>query len=182
MSCCERDPAAAAAALREALGLWQGDPLADLAYEGFAQPEIRRLEEARRSAFEARVDADLALGRHAEIVPELEAALAAEPLRERLHAQLMLALYRSGRQSDALEAYRRAHRRLVEDVGVEPGPDLRALTPRSSPTTRRCGRARRRSCRRSSRAARRCLPGANRSWRCCGTGSPPPAPGAAGSL
>ncbi len=122
-----RDPGAAEEALREALALWRGEPLADLAYESFAQPEIARLEEARLAAFEARVDASLALGRHAEAVAELEAAVAAEPLRERLHGQLMLALYRCGRQSDALAAYRRARTVLVGRIGVEPGPELRAL-------------------------------------------------------
>ena len=121
------DPAAAAAALREALALWRGDALADLAYEAFAQPEIARLEEARHAAFEACVDAELELGHHAELVPELEAAVAAEPLREHRHGQLMLALYRSGRQADALEAFRRARAHLIREVGVEPGPELRRL-------------------------------------------------------
>jgi WD40 repeat protein/DNA-binding SARP family transcriptional activator len=123
----EADPERAAEALREALALWRGPPLSDLAYEPFAQTEIARLEERRWAAFEARVEAELALGRHADLVPELEAAVAEQPLRERLHGQLMLALYRSGRQADALEAYRRARTTLVEEVGVEPGAELRAL-------------------------------------------------------
>ncbi|HEY1274719.1 MAG TPA: BTAD domain-containing putative transcriptional regulator [Thermoleophilaceae bacterium] len=123
----ETDPQGAAEALREALALWRGRPLSDLSYERFAQAEIARLEERRLVAFEARVDAELALGHHADLVSELEAAVAEEPLRERPHEQLMLALYRSGRQADALEAYRRARRTLVEEVGVEPGARLRAL-------------------------------------------------------
>jgi DNA-binding SARP family transcriptional activator/WD40 repeat protein len=120
------DPEGAAAALREALSLWRGPALADLAYEPFAQTEIARLEERRLAAFEEWVDAELALARHADLVPELEAALAQHPLRERLHAQLMLALYRCGRQAEALEAFMRARATLVEEVGVEPGPELRA--------------------------------------------------------
>ena len=123
----ETDADAAAELLREALAMWRGPPLADLAYESFVQPEIARLEERRWAAFEARVDADLALGRHAEVVGDLEAAVAEEPMRERLRAQLMLALYRSGRQAEALDAYRAARRTLVDEVGVEPGEDLRAL-------------------------------------------------------
>jgi DNA-binding SARP family transcriptional activator/WD40 repeat protein len=123
----EADPASAAETLREALGLWRGPPLADLAFESFAQTEIARLEERRWAAFEAWVEAELALGRHAELVAELEAAVAAQPLREQLHGQLMLALYRSGRQAEALAAYRRARTTLVEEIGVEPHAELRAL-------------------------------------------------------
>jgi WD40 repeat protein/DNA-binding SARP family transcriptional activator len=122
----ERDPGGAAAALRDALALWRGPALSDLAYESFAQSEIARLEEGRLAAFEERVDAELALGRHADLVPELEAAVARHPLRERLHGQLMLALYRCGRQAEALQVYMRARETLVEEIGVEPGPDLRA--------------------------------------------------------
>ena len=114
----------AAALLREALSLWRGEALAELAYETFAQPEIARLEELRLVAFERRVDADLALGRHAELVPELESAVAQHPLRERLRAQLMLALYGSGRQADALESYQEARRALVDGLGIEPGRAL----------------------------------------------------------
>jgi DNA-binding SARP family transcriptional activator/WD40 repeat protein len=121
------DAASAAARLREALGLWRGPPLADFRYEAFAQGEIARLEEARLAALEDRIDADLALGRHGEVIAELEALVHAHPLRERLWAQLMIALYRAGRQSDALLAFRRARGRLAAEVGVEPGPELRAL-------------------------------------------------------
>jgi DNA-binding SARP family transcriptional activator len=117
----------AAALLREALALWRGDALAELAYESFAQPEIARLEELRLAAFERRVEADLALGRHAELVPELESAVARHPLRERLRAHLMLALYRSGRQADALEAYQDARRALVDGLGIEPSRALLEL-------------------------------------------------------
>jgi WD40 repeat protein/DNA-binding SARP family transcriptional activator len=123
----ETDPDGAAARFREALDLWRGPPLADLSYEPFAQAEIARLEERRWAAFEARVEAELALGRHADLVSELEAAVAEQPLREHLHGQLMLALYRCGRQAEALEAYRRARTTLVEEVGVELGAELRAL-------------------------------------------------------
>ena len=92
--------------LRAALALWRGPPLADLASEPFAQGEIARLEELHLAALEERIEADLALGRHDQLVPELEALVRANPLRERLRAQLMLALYRSGRQAEALETYR----------------------------------------------------------------------------
>ena len=107
---------------REALVLWRGAPLADVADEPFAGGEIRRLEELRLRAIELAVDSDLAGGRHREVVGEIEAAAAEEPLRERLHAQRMLALYRSGRQADALEAYRDFRGTLVEAIGAEPGP------------------------------------------------------------
>jgi YVTN family beta-propeller protein len=120
-------PADAAARLREALALWRGPALADVAYEAFAQGEIARLEERRTVALERRIDADLALGRHADLVAELEALVAQQPLRERLHAQLMIAFYRCGRQADALEAYQRARRALLDELGVEPGPTLRDL-------------------------------------------------------
>ena len=122
----EFDPNAAAAALGEALALWRGPALSDLAYEQFAQTEIARLEERRLATFEERVEAELALGRHAGLVADIEAALAQHPLRERLHGQLMLALYRSGRQAEALEVYLRARDKLVEESGLEPGPGLRA--------------------------------------------------------
>ena len=121
------DPTAAEGALREALALWRGPALADFLYEPFAQTEIARLEELRTVALEERIDADLALGRHAELVSELEALVAAQPLRERPRAQLMLALYRSGRQADALAAYRAARETLVEELGIDPGPELREL-------------------------------------------------------
>jgi DNA-binding SARP family transcriptional activator len=112
---------------REALALWRGAPLADVADEPFAAAEIRRLEELRLTAIELAIDGDLAAGRHREVVGELEALVAQEPLRERLHAQRMLALYRCGRQAEALDAYRQARRALVEAIGVEPGPELRRM-------------------------------------------------------
>ncbi len=117
----------AAAQLREALAEWRGPALADLAAMPFAAGEIERLEEERLVALEARVDADLALGRHAELVGELRGVVAANPWRERLHGQLMLALYRTGRQADALDAYAAARTALVEELGIEPGPELRDL-------------------------------------------------------
>jgi DNA-binding SARP family transcriptional activator len=120
-------PGSAAAALEDALSLWRGSPLADLAYEPFAQPEIARLEELRLAAIEALIEAKLALGRHAEIVGELETLVAAHPYRERLHAQRMLALYRCDRQAEALQAYQDARRKLVEELGIEPGERLRHL-------------------------------------------------------
>jgi len=112
---------------REALALWRGPPLDDVVDEPFAAPEIRRLEELRMAAVELAIERDLEAGRHREVVPELEALVLAEPLRERLHAQRMLALYRSGRQSAALDAYRHARTALVEQIGVEPGAALRRL-------------------------------------------------------
>ncbi len=123
-----RDEAAGARAkLDDALALWRGGALADLAYEPFAQVEIARLDELRLAALEDRIDADLALGRHAEVVGELEARIAERPLRERLRRQLMLALYRSGRQAEALEAYRETRRVLVEELGIEPSRWLQEL-------------------------------------------------------
>src|SRR5215216_6678295 len=121
------DPERAAGKLRAALDLWRGPPLADLAYEPFAQAEIARLEELRLEAVEARVDADLAMGRHAGLAGELEALLAEHPLRERLWGQLMLALYRSSRQAEALEAYRGARRVLSDGLGIEPSAELKRL-------------------------------------------------------
>jgi DNA-binding SARP family transcriptional activator len=118
---------AAAGLLREALALWRGPALADFVYEPFAQSEIARLEELRRAALEARIDADLAVEDHVELVGELEALIAEHPLRERLRAQLMVALYRSGRQSEALAAYADARRTFVEELGLEPSPELRGL-------------------------------------------------------
>ena len=110
-----------------ALELWRGAPLADVASEPFAAPEIGRLEELHMRAIELAIDAELAAGRHAEVVARLEALIAEEPLRERLHAQRMLALYRDGRQSEALEAYHEARAALIEQIGVEPGPELKRL-------------------------------------------------------
>ena len=114
----------------EALALWRGPPLADLAFEDFAQSEIARLEELRLSAMEGRFERELADGRHAELVGELAAAVRAHPLRERLAGQLMLALYRSGRQAEALDAYRDARATLVEELGLEPGEELSELQRR----------------------------------------------------
>jgi DNA-binding SARP family transcriptional activator len=121
------EPARAAERLREALSLWRGEPLADLAYESFAQVAVGRIEELRLVALERRIDADLSLGRHVAAVPELEALVSAEPLRERFRGQLMLALYRSGRQAEALDAYRDARRALVEQLGLEPSLALQEL-------------------------------------------------------
>jgi DNA-binding SARP family transcriptional activator len=118
---------AASLILREALDLWRGPPLADFAYEPFAQEEIARLEELRLMALEERIEAYLALGRQAELVGELEALIGRHPLRERLRAQLMLALYRCDRQSEALQAYKEARQLLVAELGLEPGRRLREL-------------------------------------------------------
>jgi DNA-binding SARP family transcriptional activator/tetratricopeptide (TPR) repeat protein len=121
------DPNDASGKLREALGLWRGPPLAEVAFEGFAQAEIRRLEELRVVALETRIEADLRQGRHEQLIGELEALLAEEPTRERLAGQLMLALYRSVRQADALEVYQRMRTHLAHELGLEPGPALQAL-------------------------------------------------------
>jgi DNA-binding SARP family transcriptional activator len=121
------EPERAARKLRDALALWRGPPLADLSYEPFAQAEISRLEELRLDALELRVQADLAAGRHGELVGELEALVAEHPLRERLWMHLMLALYRSSRQAEALEAYRGARRVLDEELGLEPSAELKQL-------------------------------------------------------
>ena len=115
------------AKLHAALALWRGPPLEEFADAQFAQPEIEHLRELRLACVEKRFDADLAHGRHSELVGELEALVAEEPLRERLRGQLMLALYRSGRQAEALEAYHEARRVLVEELGIEPGRSLREL-------------------------------------------------------
>lgn len=117
----------AAATLRSALGLWRGTALADVLYEPFAATESSRLEERRLMALEQRIDADLALGRDDELVPELEALVRDNPFRERLLYQLMLALYRSGRQAEALGALQAAKRCFAEELGLEPGPQLRDL-------------------------------------------------------
>jgi DNA-binding SARP family transcriptional activator len=121
------DAVTAANLLQQALGLWRGPPLDDLAYEPFARPAIERLEEMRLDALEQRLEANLALGRHREVVSELHELVAAHPFRERLRAQLMLALYRSGRQAEALDAYRHTRVMLVGELGIEPGPALQEL-------------------------------------------------------
>jgi DNA-binding SARP family transcriptional activator len=126
----EGDHELAALRLREALSLWRGPPLAEFAYADFAQREITRLKELRLAALEDRFQADLERGRHAELIGELERLIAEEPLRERLRAQVMLALYRSGRQAEALEAYRDARRTLTEELGIEPGRELKELEAR----------------------------------------------------
>jgi DNA-binding SARP family transcriptional activator/DNA-binding beta-propeller fold protein YncE len=121
------DAELAVARLREAESLWRGRPLADLEFEPFVRVDVERLEELRLAALEDRIEADLALGRHAQLAGELDALVARHPLRERLRAQLMRALYRSGRQADALRAYGEARRHLVDELGIEPGPALRQL-------------------------------------------------------
>jgi DNA-binding SARP family transcriptional activator len=121
------DPETAAAEFRRALELWRGPALADLAAEPFAQAAVARLEELRLAVLEHRIEAELALGRHLELVGELEALVAEHPYRERLRGQLILALYRSGRQAEALAVYRDARHVLVESFGVEPTPTLQEL-------------------------------------------------------
>lgn len=121
------ETALAHALLVEALNLWRGPALAEVGYEEFAQPEIRRLEELHLTAVEARIEADQRLGDHATLVGELEALVAVHPDRERLTGQLMLALYRCGRQRHALEVYARTRAYLSADLGLEPGPALQAL-------------------------------------------------------
>src|SRR5215210_1466106 len=120
-------PTAASRLLREALTLWRGPPLADLGFEPALAQEIATLEELRLTALEERIEADLALGRHADLVAELHALVADQPLRERPRGQLMLALYRSGRQAEALAAYREARDSFVEELGIEPGNLLQEL-------------------------------------------------------
>ena len=116
----------AARVLREAVGLWRGPALAEFANEPFAQIEADRLNDLRVAALETRIEADLALGRHAELISELEALIASYPHRERLREQQMLALYRSGRQSEALEVYRNV-RATLDEIGIEPGANLQRL-------------------------------------------------------
>jgi DNA-binding SARP family transcriptional activator len=120
-------PADAAERLREALALWRGSPLADFTYESFAQAAIARLEEIRLAALELRIEADLVLGRHDELAGELEALIAEHPLRERFRGFLMTALYRCGRQAEALDAYQDARRALVDELGIDPSPALQEL-------------------------------------------------------
>ena len=121
------DAEAAAALLREALALWRGPPLADLADAAAIRAEQGRLEELRLAALEERIDADLALGRASAVVPELQQLTREQPYRERPHRQLMLALYRSGRQADALEAYRALRQHLASELGLEPSRDSQDL-------------------------------------------------------
>jgi len=121
------EPKTAARLLEEALGLWRGPALAEFRSQAFAEEAGARLEESRLAAVEERIEADLALGRHARLVSELEELVARHPLRERLRAQLMLALYQSGRQTEALELYRRTRETLVDELGIEPSPELQEL-------------------------------------------------------
>jgi DNA-binding SARP family transcriptional activator len=121
------EPRERAEKLRAALALWRGPALEDLAFEPFARDEVGRLEEARLAALEQRIEADLEVGSAGELVGELEQLVGEQPLRERFRAQLMLALYRAGRQADALEAYQDARRVLMEELGLEPSEELRAL-------------------------------------------------------
>ena len=121
------DASTAAALLRDALALWRGPALVEFRYDDFAQSEIARLDELRLAALEERIEADLALGRQQELVVELEELVAEQPLRERLRGQLMLALYRSGRQAEALSTYQEGRRALAEELGLEPGEGLQRL-------------------------------------------------------
>jgi DNA-binding SARP family transcriptional activator/streptogramin lyase len=137
------DHGGAAERLREALALWRGPPLAEFAYEPFAAGEIARLEELRLVALEDRIEADLSLGREMELVPELSALVEEHALRERVRAQLMLALYRAGRQADALACYREGCGILREELGLEPGRELQGLERSILAQDPALGRARR---------------------------------------
>jgi DNA-binding SARP family transcriptional activator len=121
------DPVPRAAKLREALTWWRGPPLADFTFESFAQPHVVHLEELRLTTLEERVEADLQVGRHSELVGELEVLVEEHPVRERLRGQYMLALYRSGRQAEALDAYQAGRRLLVDELGIEPSRELQQL-------------------------------------------------------
>jgi DNA-binding SARP family transcriptional activator len=185
------DFAQAAAVLREALGLWRGPALCDVESDALRWVEAPRLEELRLTALEARVEADLQLGLDAELVGELQALLATHPLRERVAAQLMLALYRSGRQAEALDVFAATRRRLVEDLGLDPGEGCSGCTGRSWPGTRPCSargpspaagapRRRLRWCRGSCPARSPSSPAAPASWRSCTACWTPPATRLAG--
>ena len=113
--------------LQAALALWRGPALAEFAFDDFAQAEIRRLDELRLVVIEERIDADLELGRHGDVTSELESLVRDHPLRETFRRQLMLALYRAGRQAEALEVYQDARARFVDELGIEPGPELKRL-------------------------------------------------------
>src|SRR6266571_5333814 len=121
------EPRERAEKLRAALALWRGPALEDLAFVPFARDEVGRLEEARLAALEERIDADLELGSDGDLVGEIEELVEQHPLRERFRAQLMQALYRAGRQADALEAYQDARRVLMDELGLEPSEELRSL-------------------------------------------------------
>jgi DNA-binding SARP family transcriptional activator len=136
------DHATASRLLSEALALWRGPALQDVRYEQFAVAEAERLDELRVASLEARIDADLGLGRHAELVGELQALVAEHPLREALRAQLMLALYRCGRQADALAVYGDARQRLADDLGIGSArrPPRGLAGAKSSASRSTCGR------------------------------------------
>jgi DNA-binding SARP family transcriptional activator len=121
------DAASRAGVLRQAESLWRGSPLAEFTYDAFAQTAIAQLEELRLTLLEERIDAELEVGGHVELIGELEGLVGDHPLRERLRGQLMLALYRAGRQADALHAYQKARRTLLAELGVDPGPALQRL-------------------------------------------------------
>lgn len=123
----DADPTVASRLLTEALGLWRGEALTDLADDVLSQPEVQRLGAARLAALERRIDADLALGRHAQLIPELEALVGRHPLHEGLVGALMRALYAAGRQADALDVYRETRQTFADDLGIEPSPFLREL-------------------------------------------------------
>ena len=123
----ESEPETVASRLREALALWRGEPLSEFSHHEWARTEAERLEALRLDVLERRIDADLAAGRDRELIDELERLVAADPLRERARGQLMLALYRAGRQADALGAYRAAREASVKGLGLEPSASLRAL-------------------------------------------------------
>ena len=120
-------PQIAARTLRYALALWRGEPLADAAGVGLHQVDVPRLRERRLQAIEDRIEADLRLGRYDELIVELPSLIAEDPMRERLHGQLMAALYNAGRQAEALDAFRVLRDTLVKELGVEPGPALQRL-------------------------------------------------------
>jgi predicted ATPase/DNA-binding SARP family transcriptional activator len=126
----DRNPVLALSLLRRAVELWRGDAYAEFSYDDFARTEAERLEELRRVAIEERIEASLELGRHEEVLADVTSLAGAHPLRERLHAQAMLALYRCGRQSEALEVYSRVRARLRDELGLEPGLELRDLQRR----------------------------------------------------
>ena len=158
----------AAGRARSALALWRGEPLADIGSDLLTRREVPRLSELRLQALEARIEADLQLGRPAEVAAELQSLTASHPLRERLHALLMLALYRDGRQGEALAAYREARRVLARELGTEPGTGLRELhqrmlagDPALAPAAGRGPRPRT-ACRRAGRGDRLWFPGSCR--------------------
>jgi predicted ATPase/DNA-binding SARP family transcriptional activator len=130
MALVDDDPELAANSLREALALWRGEPYADVNNTGIFTPEVTRLTEIRLSALGSRIDAELANGRHRELIGELEAIISDHPLRERFRGQVMLAYYRSGRQADALRAFERTRTYLAEELGIDPSPELRDLEQR----------------------------------------------------